>query len=402
MLNIYIYSPYSSQAIRARGRPYRHRYLWPLVPWTHSKMGLHYYCSIFISLFHYVEMGNHRWAISYNAMHMGQPGRWEEVSTQMSCAVVGLQSTWLSRPQNEQQCTSHRTSKHLWFNWKHGNGHKSKSAGCAIGLPRSILPHQVRSLYTPDDIHLQGRLGAVRVKTNTSDTCYIVGYAPCNPGSHEAWFAQLVWDELSTIIDQLPTRCIPMLLDANAKLGKRQGHHDNTMDDVLGPSCRAETDYNGQLFGQVLINHDLAVISSSFNAGTTFYHCGGKYSSTIDYIVAPRSWLPKFKKCEVWLKAGSKLQIINTCSLRDHMPLATKYECDQWFSNDDETTLWDHDYIMLNARNGVGRKELVLGVESKLAQYEDPKMLASTTGAPDNVYNVFSRMCLGSCRKPFY
>ena len=335
---------------------------------------------------------NRHWTISYNPMSMLQPNRWEEVSDQFACGTVGLQGACVSRGKDEQKCVGFRTSKHLWISWPHGQAAKSKCAGCAIGIPKNIQKHQFRSIYTPTNPILHGRVGAVRIKTGNTDICYIVGYAFCSLLPNEVWMAEVFWNEISRIIDKLPDRCIPIImLDANAKLGIRQGFYDQLLQNHMGPYVRAETDVNGQYLGQLLINHGLCITNSFYNAGNTFYHCGGRYSSTVDYQIVPISWNARVRKCEVWKTFGSALQIINTQALRDHMPLALNKDCTILFETKPEITCWDHDWIMLNARTGVGRQEFIDEVESALDS-SDPRELALQS--PNHIYSVLHESIL--------
>ena len=69
-----------------------------------------------------------------------------------------------------------------------------------------------------------------------------------------------------------------------------------------------------------LRDNNMAVANTYFEAGPT-YEGRGK-TSIIDYVVVPKTLMPRVKDCRVWQDAAKSMQISR--KFKDHMPLVVK------------------------------------------------------------------------------
>ena len=90
--------------------------------------------------------------------------------------------------------------------------------------------------------------------------------------------------------------------------------------------------------------HHLRAVATFVDAGHTFLHNSGGYSSRIDYSGCPVELRAAFSKCEVWFRAGDALQLINTNSPRDHRPVVACLHLGLHFVGraKSDRVLWDH------------------------------------------------------------
>ena len=302
---------------------------------------------------------------------------------------MGLQGT---------QCTTdlpvEQTSQegfHVFY-WGRAAGKAARSTGVAICARKRYLPaSSIREVWVPH-ASVRGRLGMVRFKTSRIDVAVVVGYAPCEPQcERDRARATTFWNVLSQKLSLLPARCIPLLLlDANGKLGM---HADSlagllgTADAHVGPCQPDRENFNGTLLANMLRLHHLSAVNTFFDAGHTFFHNSGGFSSRIDYICCPVELRAAASKCEVWYRAGDALQLINTNSPRDHRPVVACLPLGLHFAGraNSDRVLWDHDALNRCVIHGERRSEFIGEVESQL-QALDAEHLACHHN-PDVLYD---------------
>ena len=233
----------------------------------------------------------------------------------------------------------------------------------------------------------------VRFKTSRLDVAVVVGYAPCEPQNQQDQArARTFWHVLSQKLSELPARCTPLLLlDANGKLGMRAdvpGGLVGRADAQVGLCQPDRENFNGTLLASMLRLHSLSAVNTFVDAGHTFFHNSGAFSSRIDYICCPVALRAAASKCEVWYRAGDALQLINTNSPRDHRPVVACLPLGLHYHGrpTSKRVLWDHDALNRCVIHGDRRQEFITEVESQL-QAVDARHLACNHN-PDVLYEA--------------
>ena len=115
--------------------------------------------------------------------------------------------------------------------------HSNKSCGVSILLAKWVKLEHIIEIYNPPK-HLQGRLGAVRVKAHHIDLLIISAYYPstARQGEHQTR-SKTIKDMNNWIqarLKAIPIRCTPLIgMDLNDKLGV-QGK-ETIHDETVGP-----------------------------------------------------------------------------------------------------------------------------------------------------------------------
>ena len=121
--------------------------------------------------------------ISYNAMSMQQPGRWDDVQKFLGDNdIIGISGT-RTKAKPGQSYTVRKLKNHEVIEWGYEKGRPftNHSCGVAIMLGRKKFPRECwRTIFNPIK-SMSGRMGAVRIKTRDADICLIVFYAPIEP-----------------------------------------------------------------------------------------------------------------------------------------------------------------------------------------------------------------------------
>ena len=292
------------------------------------------------------------------------------------------------------------------FHWGRAPGKAGRPTGVALCASKRALPaSSIREVWVPPE-SVRGRLGMVRFKTPRVDVAVVVGYAPCEPQCQKDQAGvNTFWRVLCGLLSRLPARCTPLLLlDANGKLGVRcdpLAGLTGLPDSHVGPCQPDRENYNGSQLASMLRLHGLSAINTFFNAGHTFFHNSGTFSSRIDYICCPVELRAATSKCEVWYRAGDALQLINTNSPRDHRPVVACLPLGLHFTGQPASrrVLWDHDALNRCVIYGERRHEFVSEVESKL-WHLDPEHLACHHN-PDVLYEAL-RGCVRDVAARFF
>eukprot|EP00974_Lingulodinium_polyedra_P107717 10426307-Lingulodinium_polyedra.AAC.1 len=139
---------------------------------------------------------------------------------------------------------------------------------------------------------MQGRGGALRIKSGELDVCVIAAYVPVNPHTYAArCCCNKVWEWIKGTIEALPNRCTPIIaLDANGKTGAYrdeygvQRHFDTKH---IGRQDAELENFNGEKLRGLAHGQNLAVVNSFFKAGPTYYRDSASQASRIDYWLVP-------------------------------------------------------------------------------------------------------------------
>eukprot|EP00929_Paragymnodinium_shiwhaense_P030476 TRINITY_DN17270_c0_g1_i1.p1 TRINITY_DN17270_c0_g1~~TRINITY_DN17270_c0_g1_i1.p1 ORF type:complete len:373 (-),score=98.15 TRINITY_DN17270_c0_g1_i1:437-1555(-) len=230
----------------------------------------------------------------------------------------------------------------------------------------------IKELYTAETKPLlQGRFGAVRVKSKACDVVFVSLYLP----PFSSILNKKIHEELLLFLDgflsKLPARTLPLIAcDANCRLGFQKVQGEWLLEQSKSVGC-AEPDYEtppGLRFRLLLQKHHLAAINTFYSAGCTYYN--GRTSSRIDYVVGPISLLQhnRVDACEVLLEANKYVQAKPSRFPRDHVPLQVKLRLALAYEKAQpraDSLWWDRDALLL-ACQGKGSHDVF---QAELVEY---------------------------------
>ena len=125
--------------------------------------------------------------ISYNAMSMKEAGRWDDVEKFLGRNdVIGISGT-CTRAKPAQQYTVRTQGKFEVIEWGYitGKPFTNPKCGVAIMLSKKKFPRSTwRTIYSPIQT-VAGRIGAVRIRVNSIDVCFISFYSPIEPDNEK-------------------------------------------------------------------------------------------------------------------------------------------------------------------------------------------------------------------------
>ena len=91
------------------------------------------------------------------------------------------------------------------------------------------------------------------------------------------------------------------------------------------------------------MTHGLAFANTYHKSHATFY--GPGYSSTIDFVLIPKTLLAEVSKCHTLLGMATRLSSINTRQLRDHAPLLLQWRV-AFAADAKKDIVWDRNKLM--------------------------------------------------------
>ena len=314
----------------------------------------------------------HEWsAVTYNTLSC-KPDRLRHILHELRYnRFVGLQGTNRRAKSHEPAVTQSRVGKYIVFDFPSRGGiFPSKGAGVIVALHRSAFSETnvVKVFVPPDDF--SGRIGGVRVKRRDVDFCVFSVYIPVEPRTAaERRKLDKIWRYLHWLIEQLPSRCVPIVLcDANGRTGSvpSQG---------IGHANPQRENHNGSQLRKLLDTQHLAAINTFFPVGHTWRGSMG-ISSRIDYVLLPTA--THIHSCRILHNSARELQVIPAPGWRDHKPVQVVFHHALGYVGVDQTEpiRWDRDAMAQCLMYGTDRGEFVTAVE---AACSEPHMLSPTT-----------------------
>ena len=314
----------------------------------------------------------HEWsAVTYNTLSC-KPDRLRHILHELRYnRFVGLQGTNRRAKSHEPAVTQSRVGKYIVFDFPSRGGiFPSKGAGVIVALHRSAFcePNVVKVFVPPDDF--SGRIGGVRVKRRDVDFCVFSVYIPVEPRTAaERRKLDKIWRYLHWLIEQLPSRCVPIVLcDANGRTGSvpSQG---------IGHANPQRENHNGSQLRKLLDTQHLAAINTFFPVGHTWRGSMG-ISSRIDYVLLPTA--THIHSCRILHNSARELQVIPAPGWRDHKPVQVVFHHALGYVGVDQTEpiRWDRDAMAQCLMYGTNRGEFVTAVE---AACSEPHMLSPST-----------------------
>ncbi|CAE8582344.1 unnamed protein product [Polarella glacialis] len=278
----------------------------------------------------------------YNPQAATTQGRVEQILESLTSdvvAIVGTQRVSLAHRlathagfSSQLPVERQNFQRHLVYHWGVAKGRfTTKACGVTLALNRRLFgEHCIKRFYHPPPA-LQGRGGALRVRTRWLDCCFLGGYAPNKPNNYQERQAVDAWfNWIDDVISQLPARCVPVLLaDWNAHLGWEVRTTQPSVSQEVGIEGSARENYNGTQLRSLLQRHHMFAINSfsgwpeGSDTGPTYYSPGGN-TSRIDYICLPQSSRADVVSCRVWRATGQELQARRSARLCDHCPVVVK------------------------------------------------------------------------------
>lgn len=314
----------------------------------------------------------HEWsAVTYNTLSC-KPDRLRHILHKLRYnRFVGLQGTNRRAKSHEPAVTQSRVGKYIVFDFPSRGGiFPSKGAGVIVALHRSAFSEAnvVKVFVPPDDF--SGRIGGVRVKRRDVDFCVFSIYIPVEPRTAaERRKLDKIWRYLHWLIEQLPSRCVPIVLcDGNGRTGSvpSQG---------IGHANPQRENHNGSQLRKLLDTQHLAAINTFFPVGHTWRGSMG-ISSRIDYVLLPTA--THIRSCRILHDSARELQVIPAPGWRDHKPVQVVFHHALGYVGVDQTEpiRWDRDAIAQSLMYGTDRVDFVTAVE---AACSEPHMLSPST-----------------------
>jgi len=255
-----------------------------------------------------------------------------------------------------------------------------------------------KKIYSPPK-RMQGRAGAVRLKTRKTDCCVIELISPVAPvTAHGARIADDVYQWVGGVIASLPHRRFPLfLMDANARVGYyavEGGFVETPESDGVGPSQRDVCTSNGERLCKLCFQQHMYLVNTMKQCGPTYSHHDGS-SSRIDYIAVPQGAINRVRHIGVWQSAGERLQMIPAAGRRDHWPLLCVVDIRLCFETE-AVPRFDHqltktpcqfnkDLLAAAANGGYKREFFLRDVERSAAARMPEAFVASRKPFPDDV-----------------
>ena len=301
-------------------------------------------------------------AVSYNPLSLKGPNRLASIVKEIKWySFIGLVSTQTRTSTAVERFTS---NSHIVFQW--GRRADDPAAGVALAVRSTLFQERnISKIFTPPE-EFQGRVGAVRLRHGDADFCVITAYIPVEPHKQaEKEYNARLWRWIGHMLDQLPSRCLPvLLLDANGRVG----NHTNEAVGVCEPQRQNN---NGSLLVQCLEQHFLFAINTVYCCGPTFHGQFGN-NSRVDCVCLPQSKRDCIQECKILHPAGDRLQYISAAAAgkRDHRPLPVRFRHTLAYARLDSTSKRDRDALAAGVLRGLHREEFLQKVEEACCSLE--------------------------------
>ena len=303
---------------------------------------------------------SHEWsAVTYNTLSC-KPERLRHILHELRYnRFVGLQGTNRRDDNSDPAVTQSTVDKFLVFDFPciPGGLYPTKGAGVIVAIHRAAFSvRNVVKVFVPPG-EFSGRIGAVRVKRRDADFCVISAYIPVEPRTAaEQRKVVRIWKYVHWLIEQLPSRCVPILLcDANGRVG-------STASPGIGAANQQRENFNGSELRRLLETQHLAAVNTFYAVGHTWRGPLG-VTSRIDYVVLPNSL--RISQCRVLHKSAAALQLIPAPGWRDHKPVQVQFHHVLAYGESHASSLvWDRDSMVKCLFYGEGRAQFLQAVEA--------------------------------------
>ena len=154
--------------------------------------------------------------------------------------------------------------------------------GVGLAVKESICSN---STYTTE--YVDERLMAMRfeISGQSGAVNFISAYAPTEVSKDET--KQAFWDRLDSLVQRIPAKeCLYVLMDANARTGRRIEGESLQDEGILGTYGRDELNDNGKLLLSFATDNKLAIINTFFSTrkgGVSHTYNGVTGSRTSDF-----------------------------------------------------------------------------------------------------------------------
>ena len=198
-------------------------------------------------------------------------------AARLDISVVGLQET-LSTRRARRRTEFAAAGLRVFCCGSEAGGHH----GVGLAVKESICSN---STYTTE--YVDERLMAMRfeISGQSGAVNFISAYAPTEVSKDET--KQAFWDRLDSLVQRIPAKeCLYVLMDANARTGRRIEGESLQDEGILGTYGRDELNDNGKLLLSFATDNKLAIMNTFFSTrkgGVSHTYNGVTGSRTSDF-----------------------------------------------------------------------------------------------------------------------
>ena len=228
---------------------------------------------------------------------------------------------------------------------------------------------------------VQGRGGAIRIKTSKFDHLLIGLYPPPLGG----WATDKLYDWTDKMVRAAPSRCCVVVGgDLNAHVGYvRHPERDalNKERETMagcGELPLVEANYNGERLSKFCQDQHMVMVNTHYFEGdpTSWNALGGReVESRLDYILLPATRLQMVTHCFVLRREVRRRQLITHRRPRDHWPLMIRAKLELLYGgvtmDPQDAVARDFDAIMPALRDPDRRLSLLKEVERWSSTHAD-------------------------------
>ena len=199
----------------------------------------------------------------------------------------------------------------------------NRHAGLIVAVKLDVCEiWQIREVASPD-ASVQGRGGAIRIKTAKFDLL-LIGLYPPPLGD---WAIDRIYDWAEKMVHAAPSRCC-VVVGGDLWYVRHPEREALDLEREVMAGCgeyhQVEANYNGERLAQFCRDQHMAMVNTYYPRGgpTCWNALGGReVASRLDYILLPATRRQLVKHCFVLRREGRRLQLIPHRRPRDLRPL---------------------------------------------------------------------------------
>ena len=190
-------------------------------------------------------------SVTFNVQTLRREGCLVEICRALRSAhFIGQQST-RNRTEPAEDSPVYTTKADKFsvyrFPWRQGSLFPCKHSEAAIAIREStFLPANVRRIYTPPE-PLAGRGGALKMVRGDAAFLIMSLHLPPSPSNlREKQLSEKIWKSARRVLDETPSRVVPVLLDANGHISQ------NTWPEQIGKHSSKKNTIQWPVLGRTL------------------------------------------------------------------------------------------------------------------------------------------------------
>ena len=314
--------------------------------------------------------------VLYNCLSAARPARLEQIIQETNAdalLVTGLR--WRTTLSRSYETLYFGRFLAVIFGYGPKASYSNRSAGVAVVLgPR--LRGYIQTILSPS-WSLQGRCGAVRVKSAGFDLLFAVGYVnPVTESGRKRLMqiksARLTCEWVASTCRAAPSRCTP-LAGGDWNTGFGINSDDFRWCSGIGPNNLGKVSEAGVALQEWVETGEICVLNTFYPEGGPTYF-GTKSSSTIDAWLGPSDMVGSVLVCRVPWVLARRLQLIPASDFRDHVPLVLEWNYIFRFdfvmgaALASQRICWDFERLAACLQYGDGRLPFLQDLEKQFQQ----------------------------------